>query len=74
MTYAADSDVRLVTNGYIKWRKRDFFISSNLAGEYVGLSETAGDLFLVSYGPLELGHLDPNTYRFTPNLKWSGQP
>jgi hypothetical protein len=30
-----------------------------LAGEPVGLSETADDRWLVSYGPLPLGHLDP---------------
>lgn len=71
-SYPEDWDVRLVTNGYIKWRKRDFFISSNIAGEYVGLAEVPGDLFALRYGLLELGHIDPNTNRFTPRLRWTG--
>jgi transposase InsO family protein len=72
VAYAEECDVRLVTNGYIKWRNREFFLSSNLAGEYVGLSEVPGDLFTVSYGLLELGHIDATTNRFTPRLQWTG--
>lgn len=74
VAYPEDWDVRLVTKGFIKWRNHDFFLSSNLAGEYVGLSEVPGDLYSISYGLLQLGHIDPNTNRFTPRLQWTGNP
>jgi transposase InsO family protein len=58
--YGAAALVRRVRqNGEIKWRGGLVFLSQTLAGEPVGLIETEDDRWLVSYGPLPLGHLDP---------------
>jgi transposase InsO family protein len=57
--YGAEATVRRVRqNGEIKWRGALVFLSQTLAGEPVGLTETDAGRWLVSYGPLELGHLD----------------
>jgi len=58
--------------GSIRWHNALIFLSSNLVGEYVLLSETATDQLTVSYGPLALGELDPTTTRFTPRVRWMG--
>ena len=72
LLYPESAFVRLVdANGHIKWRNQAIFLSSNLAGDYVGLTETAQDIFTISYGELELGGFDSNTNRFTPHVKWS---
>jgi putative transposase len=71
--YPEGSELRKVLyQGRIRWRDADIFLSSNLAGEYVLLTETATDLVTVSYGPLALGELDPETKRLTPRVRWLG--
>ena len=71
--YPEGSDVRRVMfQGSIRWRNALIFLSSNLVGEYVLLSETATDLLTVSYDRLALGELDPTTKRFTPRVRWVG--
>lgn len=72
LCYPESSEVRLVTNGAIKWRNQSLFLSTNLDGQYVGLCETADNLFSVCYGDLQLGHIHPETNRFTPSLRWTG--
>ena len=73
MQYPEGSDVRKVMGeGAIRWRNAVLFLSTNLAGEYVRLTETATELLTVSYGPLALGELDPDTKRFTPHVHWVG--
>lgn len=73
MIYPENSIVRLVdASGTIKWRSRSFFLTTNLAAQYVALGEGHDDLVTISYGPLELGAIDPETNRFTPRLKWNG--
>lgn len=73
MIYPDSSTVRLVdSSGEIKWRNNRFFLTTNLAARYVALAEGADDLITVSYGPLELGAIDPETNRFRPGLKWNG--
>jgi transposase InsO family protein len=58
--YGDDWQVRRVRhNGEIKWRGRLVFLSEVLAGEPVGLEETDDDRWIVCYGPIELGSLDP---------------
>ena len=42
-------------NGEIKWRGSTVYISQALAGEPVGLHETADGDWTVSYGPVHLG-------------------
>lgn len=73
VVYPDNWPVRLVSvHGHIKWRNKSHFISSNLSGQYVGLSETEGDLFTISYGFLELGQIESDTNRFTPRIRWTG--
>lgn len=73
LLYPEDTEVRLVgSTGHFRWRSGDFFLSYNLAGQYVGLTETAADLVTVSYGALELGAIDPQVKRFVPRLRWNG--
>lgn len=57
--YSADQVVRRVrSNGEIKWRGERLFISEALAGEPLGLRETADGNFELSYGPVVLGTVD----------------
>lgn len=71
LIYPENWTVRLVNaNGCIKWRNQRVFISSNLAGQYVGLYETEAAAFTISYGLLELGLIDVDTNRFTPRIRW----
>lgn len=69
--YPNATDVRRVdTNGFIKWRTHHLFLSSNLAGEYVGLTETETDLVTIAYASLALGDFDHHTNRFMPRVRW----
>ena len=71
--YPEGSEVRLVMHqGSIRWRNALIFLSTNLAGEYVLLTETGTDLFTIQYAQLTLGELDPETKRFTPCVRWVG--
>jgi putative transposase len=73
LVYPESSHVRLVDqNGHIKWRNQSLFLSSNLAGAYVCLSEGDDDIFTIAYGSLALGDFDGNTSRFNPNVRWTG--
>ncbi len=55
-SYDADHQVRRVRpNGEIKWRGERVFVSEALAGEPVGLVETAGGDWMVRFAELELG-------------------
>lgn len=65
--------VRLVqANGSIKWRNQEIFLSTNISGDYVGIVETEDDRFTISYGALELGHIEAETNRFAPRIRWAG--
>jgi putative transposase len=71
--YPATADVRLVDmNGFIKWRAHSLFLSSNLAGQYVGLTPRDTDVVTVAYAHLALGDFDPHTNRFIPRVRWIG--
>jgi hypothetical protein len=50
----------------------EIFLSSNIIGDYVGIVETEGDRFRISYGALELGHIGAESNRFTPEVRWTG--
>ncbi len=72
--YPRTSAVRLVdTTGYIKWHGQPVFISGNLAGDYVSVTEGEGDLVAISFALLELGQYDCATKRFIPRVRWSGE-
>ena len=73
LVYPENSFVRLVDRtGNIKWRSQPLFLSGNLTGDYVSLTEGEHDIFTIAYGSLELGDFDSNTKRFTPRVRWSG--
>lgn len=71
LEYPADHHVRLVSSaGSFKWKDQPLHLSINLAGQYVGISESEDGL-TVSYGFLELGHIEPYPIRFVPRLRWA---
>lgn len=73
LIYPVTWTVRLVQgHGAIKWRNHEIFLSTNIAGDYVGIVETEGDRFMISYGALELGHIEAATNRFVPAVRWTG--
>ncbi len=73
LVYPESAFVRLVDHsGNIKWRGQALFLSGNLAGDYVSLTEGEHDIFTIAYGSLHLGDFDSNTKRFTPRVRWSG--
>lgn len=56
--YPAEAALRKVRgSGEIKWKGRYVFVSEVLAGEPIGLTEIADDVWLVKYGPIILGTL-----------------
>ena len=63
-TYDNDHAVRRVhTNGEIKWRGEFIFISEVLVGEPVGIAESAGGDWRVSFADVELGFIDRRTFK-----------
>ena len=73
LVYPETWAVRLVQgHGAIKWRNQEIFLSTNLTGDYVGIVESGGDRFMISYGALELGHIEAATNRFIPGVRWTG--
>lgn len=69
--YDATHQVRRVkAAGVIKWQGEVIFVSDALAGELVGLVETAQGDWTVHFLHVELGRIDRRTRRFTP--AWSG--
>jgi transposase InsO family protein len=54
--YPDEAQVRRVrTNGTIKWRGELVFLSEALIGEPVGLFQLTDTVWIIKYGPLELG-------------------
>jgi len=71
LIYPKGATLRLVmAGGHIKWRNGRIFLSSNLAGEYVGIIEGAGDCFSLSFGNLQLGRVNAETSSFMPEARW----
>ncbi len=58
----ADQERRVRHNGEIRWSSSTIYISQVLVGEPVGIYEAA-DGWLVRYGPIDLGLLDPSQSR-----------
>jgi putative transposase len=46
-------------NGCIRWHSREVYVGQVLAGEPVGVTQTGGALWEVSFGPLTLGSFVP---------------
>ena len=71
--YPDEADVRRVdAGGTVKWKNNPIFISTNIAGQYVGITPAEGSSFTISYGSLALGEIDLEAKRFTPRVRWSG--
>lgn len=71
LVYPERAIMRLVsTSGMIKWSNRCIFISSNMAGDYVGIIEEGDNSFSLLYGNLQLGKIDAETTNFTPEVRW----
>jgi len=71
ISYPATAEVRLVDRGgWIKWRAQPLFLSTNLSGQYVGLTETDRELITIAYASLALGDFDPHLQRFIPRVRW----
>jgi transposase InsO family protein len=62
--YGDDHEVRRVrSSGEIKWAGKRIFVSQALAGEPVGLREVGDGLWLIRYGPVELGSIDKGKFK-----------
>ncbi|HXQ66029.1 MAG TPA: transposase, partial [Alphaproteobacteria bacterium] len=62
--YPVGHSVRRVRhNGEIKWRGTTLYINEALAGEPIGIEESDEGLFIVRYGLVELGSIDPRADR-----------
>lgn len=73
LPYLPTEDIRLVSsNGFIRWRTQRIFLSTNLSGDHVALSETEQGRTSIRYAALILGDVDPETMRCTPNVRWGG--
>jgi hypothetical protein len=69
--YARGVDVRLAnTVGQARWRGQSYFLTSVLAGEYVGIEEFAEDHWAVAFDAHNLGYLSPATTQLTPSVFW----
>ena len=69
--YPAAAEVRLVDRGgWIKWCAQPLFLSTNLAGQYVSLTENESELVTIAYASLALGDFDPHLQRFVPRVRW----
>jgi transposase InsO family protein len=70
LDYPTCDDVRRVgAKGTLHlWGRRNLYLSSALAGEYVGLREDAAmpDRWLVLFANLNLGYVEPGSDHFTP--------
>lgn len=63
---------RVDPGGAIKLHATAIFLSSNLAGEFVGLFDGPGDTLRLQYAALALGDFELHTRRFVPHVRWTG--
>lgn len=74
IAYPDQSLMRLVSsNGSIKWRNVTTYLSSNIAGEYVGIIEESED-FTIRFCNLQLGRINAESGAFTPEVRWITPP
>jgi len=72
LEYADHLELRRVwSNGAIKFRAQTIFLTTVLAGEYVGLTETAEGEWTITFGPLTLGTYSFDAFGFTDRLAWT---
>lgn len=64
ITYPDDTVARKVcSQGDIKWKSHQIYLSETLAGELVGLRQTSDRLWDIYFGPIKLAQLDTHEYR-----------
>jgi putative transposase len=65
--YQDGTEVRRVRpNGEIKWRGSSIYIAQVLSGEPIGLEQSDDGVWLLRYGPIELGTIDERGRLFVP--------
>jgi transposase InsO family protein len=75
LEYANTAELRRVSaDGALAWRNERIFLSTVLAGEYVGLTETANDEWTIRFGPLVLGVYSASLLAFTEHVSWNPDP
>ena len=75
LAYATGVEVRRVnTVGQFAWRGHYLFLTSVLAGEYVGLEEVSDERWSIAFGPLNLAYVNPFTMQLTPSVFWRYSP
>ena len=73
LIYPESAEVRTVdSSGHFKWKAKHYFLTTHLAGEYIGIIEKESEIFTVSYGPLDLGFIDSARTTFVAKLRWNG--
>ena len=73
LIYPKSWAVRLVRrNGCITLQQNDVYLSTNLSGQYVGVTDSDNDTLIIRYGRLELGTFDMESKNFSPCVRWSG--
>ena len=75
LCYPASTAVRLVdSSGNIRWHNQRVFVTRNLEGDFVGITEVAADLIEIRYSQLLLGNYELHTQRFIPRFEWEANP
>jgi putative transposase len=73
LVYPATALVRRVAgDGHIKLHGTRLFLSTVLAGEEIGVTQTIDATLTLAYGQLALGEFDLAASRFTPRVRWTG--
>jgi transposase InsO family protein len=73
LVYPDDWAVRKVRpNGCIAIQQHDVYLSMNLAGQDIGVTDLDDDNLIICYGQLELGTFEMTSKAFTARVKWSG--
>ena len=63
---------RVAGDGNIKLHGTRLFLSTALAGEEIGVTQTGDATLTLAFGPLALGEFDLAAGRFTPHVRWTG--
>ena len=73
--YPARFELRQVSvAGSISWRGEPLYLSTVLAGEFLGLEQTAEGEWAIHLGPLTLGTYSDDSMTFTEQLAWTASP
>lgn len=63
---------RVRPSGCITLQQHDVYLSVNLVGQSIGVTDIDDDRLIICYGQLELGTFDMTNKLFTPRVQWSG--